>query len=96
MNLLNLESVLTINTKKKKSISKIDFETAISELEKIVASMEEGDITLENSLILYRRGVDLVRFCQDHLYKAEQEIKFLDEEILKPLDDNLLKEDKLQ
>ncbi|WP_041862243.1 exodeoxyribonuclease VII small subunit [Candidatus Kinetoplastidibacterium stringomonadis] len=81
-------------TKKKKSISKIDFEAAMSELEKLVASMEAGDITLDNSLILYRRGVDLVRFCQNQLSKAEQEIKFLDEEVLKPLDDDLLKEDK--
>lgn len=80
---------------KKKPISKIDFETAISELEKLVVTMEDGDVTLENSLILYRRGVDLVRFCQDHLSKAEQEIKFLDEKILKPLDEALLKEDKL-
>ncbi|AGF48372.1 exodeoxyribonuclease VII small subunit [Candidatus Kinetoplastibacterium oncopeltii TCC290E] len=66
----------------------------MSELEKLVASMEAGDITLDNSLILYRRGVDLVRFCQNQLSKAEQEIKFLDEEVLKPLDDDLLKEDK--
>lgn len=86
---------MTINSKKKTPVSKIDFETAIAELENLVALMEDGNITLDNSLILYRRGVDLVRFCQDQLSKAEQEIKVLDEEILKPLDDNLLKEDKL-
>ncbi|AFZ83685.1 exodeoxyribonuclease VII small subunit [Candidatus Kinetoplastibacterium blastocrithidii TCC012E] len=82
------------NSKKKTSVSKIDFETAISELEKLVSSMESCNVTLENSLIMYRRGVDLVRFCQNQLTKAEQEIKILDEEILKPLDENLLKEDK--
>jgi len=56
-----------------------DFETAISELETIVKTLEEGDLALEKSLELYERGVQLSRFCHARLEEAERRIEILDE-----------------
>jgi exodeoxyribonuclease VII small subunit len=56
-----------------------DFEGAIGELESIVKKLEEGDLTLERSLELYERGVQLSRFCHAKLEEAEHRIEILDE-----------------
>ncbi|AFZ82678.1 exodeoxyribonuclease VII small subunit [Candidatus Kinetoplastidibacterium crithidiae] len=75
------------------NMKNLDFETALLELEMLVSNMEQENITLEDSLSLYRRGVNLVRFCQNHIAKAEETIKVLDGELLKPLDSNELGEE---
>ena len=64
-----------------------DFETALSELEALAAKMEDGAMPLEQSLAAYRRGVELVRVCQDRLARAEQQVKVLEGELLRPLDE---------
>ena len=56
-----------------------DFEAAIAELESIVKKLEEGDLPLEQSLILYERGVQLSRFCHARLEEAERRIEILNE-----------------
>lgn len=56
-----------------------DFEAAIAELEGIVRRLEEGDQTLEQSLELYERGVQLSRFCHARLEEAERRIEILNE-----------------
>lgn len=56
-----------------------DFETAIAELESIVKKLEEGDLALEQSLLLYERGVHLSRFCHTQLEQAERRIEILNE-----------------
>ena len=56
-----------------------DFEAAIAELESIVKKLEEGDIALEQSLVLYERGVQLSRFCHARLEEAERRIEILNE-----------------
>ena len=56
-----------------------DFESAIAELEKIVKTLEEGDLALEKSLELYERGVQLSRFCHSRLEEAERRIEILNE-----------------
>ena len=56
-----------------------DFEAAIAELEAIVKKLEEGDLTLETSLQLYERGVQLSRFCHARLEEAEHRIEILNE-----------------
>jgi exodeoxyribonuclease VII small subunit len=56
-----------------------DFEAALGELEGIVKKLEEGDLTLEASLALYERGVELSRFCHARLADAEKRIEVLDE-----------------
>lgn len=57
-----------------------DFEAALSELEKIVARLEEGDLTLEGSLNEFERGVALTRTCHQTLQVAEQRVQQLIEE----------------
>ena len=56
-----------------------DFEAAIAELESIVKKLEEGDLPLEQSLVLYERGVQLSRFCHARLEEAERRIEILNE-----------------
>ena len=56
-----------------------DFEAAIAELENIVKKLEDGDLTLESSLQLYERGVQLSRFCHARLEEAEHRIELLNE-----------------
>jgi len=63
------------------------FEGALAELEKIVARMEGGELTLEEALAVHRRGLELARFCQQKLEVAQQQVKVLEGEVLKPLAD---------
>jgi exodeoxyribonuclease VII small subunit len=56
-----------------------DFEAAIAELETIVKKLEEGDLSLEQSLALYERGVTLSKFCHARLEDAERRIEILSE-----------------
>lgn len=59
------------------------FESALAELEKIVASMENGQLPLEESIAAYRRGAQLLQFCQATLNDAGQQIKILEAGLLK-------------
>lgn len=56
-----------------------DFESAIAELDSIVKRMEEGDLTLEKSMELYERGLQLSKFCHSTLEAAERRIEILSE-----------------
>ena len=55
------------------------FEDALEELESIVERMEDGEPSLEESLKLFERGMDLTRKCQKALDDAEQRIRTLAE-----------------
>ena len=59
------------------------FETARAELEKIVEAMEEGQMPLEQSLAAYKRGAELLKFCQAQLHDAQQQVKILENGVLK-------------
>jgi len=61
------------------------FETSLTELEAIVAKLENGDLPLEESLDLFEKGIKLSRECRDRLAKAERRIEVL----LKDADGNL-------
>ena len=63
----------------------LSFEKALAELEKIVARMESGDLSLEQALATHKRGLELARFCQQKLEAAQQQVKVLEGEVLKPL-----------
>lgn len=56
---------------------KIDFEGAMRELEELVERMEQGDLSLEQSLKDFERGVALTRTCQQALQEAEQKVQIL-------------------
>lgn len=55
----------------------INFEDALKELENLVARMEQGDLSLEESLACFERGIALTRLCQQSLKSAEQKIQIL-------------------
>ena len=59
------------------------FETAMVELGKIVADMEAGKLSLEDSLAAYKRGAELLTFCRSKLEDAQQQVKFLEDGVLK-------------
>ena len=54
-----------------------DFEDAVTELDRIVADMEEGKTTLEESLAKFERGSFLIEHCRKVLSQAEQKIELL-------------------
>ena len=53
------------------------FESAIAELENIVEALEQGDLSLDQSLQRFERGVQLTRACQAALKNAEQKVEIL-------------------
>lgn len=53
------------------------FEDAVAELEQIVAAMETGTLSLEESLARFQRGTELLRHCRSALESAEQRIRVL-------------------
>lgn len=57
----------------------------MAELESLVASMESGELPLEASFTAYRRGAELVRYCQQSLERVAQQVKVLEGDALKPL-----------
>ena len=59
------------------------FETALAELERIVDGMEAGELPLEQSLAAYKRGAELLKFCQSALVEAQQQVKILEDNVLK-------------
>lgn len=59
-------------------IAAMKFETALAELEDIVASMEGGKLELEASIAAYKRGMELMKHCQAQLADAEEQIRVLE------------------
>lgn len=53
------------------------FEQALSELETLVTKMEQGELSLEESLKSFERGVELTGFCERTLTQAEQRVRIL-------------------
>ena len=64
-----------ISMPKKKSTTL--FEDSLVELEQLVSQLEQGDISLEESLKSFERGVTLTRTCQKALQEAEQKVQIL-------------------
>jgi len=61
-------------------VSKLSFEDTIKELTGIVSKIEQGQISLENSIQQYERGMTLIKHCRQILSKAEQRIVKISEE----------------
>jgi len=60
---------------KQSDISKLSFEQAIKQLTDIVEKIEQGEISLQDSLGQYERGMALIKHCREILQKAEQRIE---------------------
>lgn len=57
--------------------SNIKFETAMAELESVIAKLESDDTPLDEAMKLYEKGIGLIRLCTERLDNAEQKIKLL-------------------
>ncbi|KAB2921181.1 MAG: exodeoxyribonuclease VII small subunit [Dechloromonas sp.] len=71
-------------------IDDMKFETALAELEAIVASMEGGQLELEASITAYRRGMELMKHCQSQLSNAEEQIRIIENGEIRDVDRNTL------
>jgi exodeoxyribonuclease VII small subunit len=58
-------------------IKPIHFEKSIAELEAIVTQLEKGELSLEDALKQFEKGITLARKCQETLNQAEQKIELL-------------------
>ena len=74
----------------KKTEAGPDFEQTLAELEKLVLNLEEGDLSLDESLSGFKHGIELTRQCQEVLDNAQQTVEQLtnteDGESLKTFD----------
>ena len=59
----------------------LNLEEALEDLEQIVGRLEDGKLSLEESLVLFERGIRLVRLCSARLESAEQRIECLTGEL---------------
>lgn len=58
----------------------MSFEESLAELESIVEKLEKGQLSLDESLVLFEKGIKLVRECNDKLKNARQKVEQLIEE----------------
>jgi len=72
-------------TKPTKGAAEPSFEKALAELESLVAKMEDGGLSLEQSLAAHKRGLELAKQCRERLEAAQQQVKVLEGGVLKPL-----------
>ncbi len=79
-----------MNRKTRNEAAAPDFELALSELEKLIAQLERGDLPLAESLALFEQGVALTRACHTALAQAQQRVEILlkegEGERLRPFD----------
>lgn len=64
------------------------FESAVGELDTLVAQMESGELSLEQSLAAYKRGAQLVQYCRRTLTDVQQQVKILEDDLFKPFVDS--------
>ncbi|MCR4669723.1 MAG: exodeoxyribonuclease VII small subunit [Saccharofermentans sp.] len=68
--------------------NELTYENAVSELRDIVKQLNEGKASLDDSIKLYNRGIELSKFCSAKLDEAEQKILIYnkDQELTEPFD----------
>ena len=64
---------------------KKDFETQLGRLQVVVDQLEQGDVSLEKSLILFKEGQELVKDCRTRLAAARHQVEVFSQGILSPL-----------
>jgi len=60
------------------------FEAALAELEELVGRMETGELPLQESLAVYKRGAALLAYCQAALKDAQQQVQVMEKGLLQP------------
>ena len=63
-------------------VDKIPFEQAVAELETIVQAMENGQLKLEESVMAYRRGSELLKYCRSPWVEAEKRVQVFEDDML--------------
>ena len=66
-----------MSSKTKQREAELNFEGAMDRLEKIVEQMESGKLALEDLIVRYEEGMNLVKICQERLANAEQKIEII-------------------
>ena len=66
-----------MSSKSKPREAQLNFEDAMDRLEKIVEQMESGKLPLEDLIVRYEEGMNLVKICQERLANAEQKIEII-------------------
>src|SRR2546426_8588777 len=66
-----------MSSKPKQREAELDFEGAMDRLEKIVEQMESGKLPLEDLIVRYEEGMNLVKVCQERLVSAEKKIEII-------------------
>ena len=61
-----------------------NYEVALQELEALIARMDAGELPLDELLVSYQRGAVLLQFCRDKLQAVEDQVKVLEDGVLKP------------
>ena len=74
--------------------SNIKFETALTELESVIAKLEDSNTPLDEALKLYEKGIALVRICNERLESAEQKIRILQSKDGQIVETNFVGEEK--
>jgi exodeoxyribonuclease VII small subunit len=69
-----------VTKKSQQAAQQFDFEAALDSLEALVNAMEEGELSLEESLQAFEKGIRLTRECQQALQQAEQKVQRLIDE----------------
>ena len=72
-----LNFAFAMSSKVKPPGSELNFEKAMSRLEAIVEQMETGKLPLEDLIVRYEEGMNLVKVCQERLTSAEQKIEII-------------------
>lgn len=62
-------------------MERITFEEALKKLEAIIGELEDGEVTLEDSVALYEEGMKLSKFCSEVLERAELRIEKVNEKL---------------
>ncbi len=74
-----------------KTVEKDSFESAMSQLEEIVQQLERGSLPLDQSIKMFKKGIELSQYCQKELDQAEEMVtKVMTESGLKKLDEEPL------
>ncbi len=64
--------------------SALTYEAALRELEQLVSRLESGQLALDQLLVSYQRGAQLLAFCRERLLAVENQVKVLEGAELKP------------
>src|SRR5213078_904118 len=72
-----LNSPFALSSKLKQRETELNFESAMDRLETIVEQMESGKLPLEDLIVRYEEGINLVKICQERLANAEQKIEII-------------------